>query len=474
MIDNQTDVNSAIRALNLDSSYYKQADVISFVENPFCKVWTTVYQNHESLYSAPAIYSCLADIELEEEILKGVDWLRDQGSFNPGFYSTSDGTFYENGRSDGYDFLVKETYFHSLETGQLHVNQEFVFLFELYRGDDGCYYAIDKCGRKEMVIDVGADVVRFKTSYLMRYIAARQMLYVQFVDSRRSSLPDYPRGVKQIDSESHKDASFHYKIWYQSTEEHDYLFSMLYARSVVYPNDVSTCRISPYDGECDEDYPEFVIEELPDGTLKRFSCNPDGLANYFGANPDAPLYLTPVFFRPEVLDQYRADPHFEVSERRLSCGTQWGIEIDNSIPERVNGPPERVRDECSTFSAASPEKYTRSFPATAFSGVKTSFSDAAGSSTGTVFCSASLSVHETSRDDIITDIVVSLYLIITYCRFFEFKTERVSEKASRFSGTLSKISFLFTGQVFPADVTAENHLLLPYGKSFRKAVRTYA
>ena len=335
MIDNQTDVDSTIRALNLDSSYYKQADVISFVENPFCKVWTTVYQNHESLYSAPAIYSCLADIELEEEILKGVDWLRDQGSFNPGFYSTSDGTFYENGRSEGYDFLVKETYFHSLETGQLHVNQEFVFLFELYRGDDGCYYAIDKCGRKEMVIDVGKDVVRFKTSYLMRYIAARQMLYVQFVDSRRSSLPDYPRGVQQIDSESHKGASYHYEIWYQSTEEQDYLFSMLYARSVVYPNDVSTCRISPYDGECDEDYPEFVIEELPDGTFKRFSCNPDKLANYFGANPDAPPYLTPVFFRPEVLDQYRADPHFEVSERRLSCGTQWGIEIDYSIPERV-------------------------------------------------------------------------------------------------------------------------------------------
>lgn len=335
MTDIRNNVEGIIRTLNLNASFYRQSDIVSLVENPFGSVWTIVYQARESLYSEPAIFSCLANPELEDEILNGTDWLRDAGSFNPGFYSTSDGTYYEDGRSDGYDFLVKETYFHSLETGQLHVNQEFVFLFGLYLGDDGCYYTIDECGRKEMVVDVDKDVVRFRTSYLMRYIAARQMLYVQFVDSRRSSLPDYPRGVQQIDSESHKDASYHYEIWYQSTEEHDYLFSMLYARSVVYPNDVSTCRISPYDGECDEDYPEFVIEELPDGTLKRFSCKPDKLANYFRANPDAPPYLTPVFFRPEVLDQYRADPHFEVSERRLSCGTQWGIEIDNSIPERV-------------------------------------------------------------------------------------------------------------------------------------------
>ncbi|MEZ5431153.1 MAG: hypothetical protein R3F31_08240 [Verrucomicrobiales bacterium] len=35
---------------------------------------------------------------------------------------------------------------------------------------------------------------------------------------------------------------------------------------------------------------------------------PGALANYFGANPDALNFLTPVFFRPEVLAKYYADP----------------------------------------------------------------------------------------------------------------------------------------------------------------------
>ena len=77
----------------------------------------------------------------------------------------------------------------------------------------------------------------------MRYIAARQMLYVQFVDSRRSSKPRYPMNAEHICSENRQYDSAHYEINYQSTKEHDYLFSMLCARSVVSPRDVNTCKI---------------------------------------------------------------------------------------------------------------------------------------------------------------------------------------------------------------------------------------
>ena len=42
-----------------------------------------------------------------------------------------------------------------------------------------------------------------------------------------------------------------------------------------------------------------------------------------------------MYFSPDVLNRYRDNPHYEVTERRLSCGSQWGIEIDNVIPDRV-------------------------------------------------------------------------------------------------------------------------------------------
>ena len=307
----------------------------TLVEDPFGSVWTTVYQAREGLYCYPSIFACLADPTLECEILQRTDWLRHAESFNPGFTETGYGVFYENGHDDGFDFLVKAIYFHSLQQWQFHVSQEFVFLFSLFREKDGSYYAIDKCGRKEQVVDVDENVIKFRTSYLMRYMAARQMLYVQFIDSRRSSSPNYPMRAENIGTENHQGDVHHYEIWYQSTESRDYLFSMLYARSIVRPDDVSKCKIWPYEDDESEDYPEFAIEELPNGDLERFSCNPDKLGNYFGENPNAPQYLTPVFFSPDVLDRYRGNPNFQVTERSLSCGTQWKLEIDNAISERV-------------------------------------------------------------------------------------------------------------------------------------------
>lgn len=335
MASTLAEVEKIAQNLGLEVPYFRQGDIIQIAMNPFHNVWTTVYQIRDGLYSAPAIFSCLADIRRENEILKGTDWIRHADSFNPGFISTSTGTYYENGRDDGYDFLVKEIYFHALEIEQVHINQEFIFLFRLFREKDDCYYAIDECGRKEMVVDIGQDIIRFKTSYLMRYIAAKQMLYVQFVDSRRSSEPDYPMDTEQIYNEGRQSDSCHYKIWYESTKKQDYLFSMLYARSIVRPGNISNCKIWPYDKILGEQFPEFIVAELPDGSYERFSCDPSKLGNYFGANPNAPHYLTPVYFKPDVLDRYRNDSHFEVTERRLSCGTQWSMEIDNAIPDRV-------------------------------------------------------------------------------------------------------------------------------------------
>jgi hypothetical protein len=61
------------------------------------------------------------------------------------------------------------------------------------------------------------------------------------------------------------------------------------------------------------------------GKPVRHTCDPDKLANYFGKNPEAPHYLTPVFFRAEVLEKYYADPgKYSVEDGSLRCGRLWG------------------------------------------------------------------------------------------------------------------------------------------------------
>jgi hypothetical protein len=84
-------------------------------------------------------------------------------------------------------------------------------------------------------------------------------------------------------------------------------------------------------------YQEFIIDADASGNLIRHSCDPDKLANYFGKNPDdAPYYLTPVFFRAEVLSKYYANPSkYSVEDGYLRCGGLWGVQIDNDHADYV-------------------------------------------------------------------------------------------------------------------------------------------
>lgn len=329
-------LGDAIRIMNklgLNHDSFLQRDVLELVGNPFRGAWTTVYSSHAKADGTPSIFCCLAEKEMRDEVLAGVDWLVHADSFSPGFEVCGNDVRYINGPRPGYIFLVAETYFHPLEQSQLHINNEFVLLFNLYRGEDGNYYDIGESGERQLVVSIG-DEVRFRTSFLMRFIAAKQLLFVQFVDSRIGSEEHYRDGVAQVAEVGFLGESFNYKLWLQSTPRKDYLFSMLYARSVVDPKPRGDCGIWPYERE-NNFYPEYLIGENPDGSEVRSTCDPDKLADYFGGNPDAPHYLTPVYFKPAVLDKYRNDSCFTVSERHLDCGTQWGVEIDNVIPSRV-------------------------------------------------------------------------------------------------------------------------------------------
>lgn len=328
-------VSKVLAKLGLDADPFKQEKVIELVKNPLFGAWVTVYSHHDAADGRPSVFACFADLTRKQEILSGDDWLKHASSFSPGFCVCADDVTYHDGRDEGYDFIVAEQYFHPLDQAQILVNQEFVMLFELYRGEDGCYYSVDKCGEREKVVDFAGDEVRVRTKYILRFIAAKQCLFVFFVDARLASSSSYPLGSTECIAESDEvGGNYHIGQWYTSDIDECYLLSMLYARSFIEPGDVETCGVWPYD-EKKERYPEFIIGERPDGSLVRYTCDPNKLGTHFDKVPRAPHYLTPVFFKPAVLDKYRSNPHFEVSERHISCGSQWRCEIDNVDPDRV-------------------------------------------------------------------------------------------------------------------------------------------
>ena len=331
------EVARIIDDLNLDSSSFSQEETIAKIENPFNEVWTTVYSFPKELKDAnnsTAVFACFASLGLEEQILDGQDWLKRPDSFSPGFFVCGGETGYSTGQDDGFEPIIIQQYFYPLEEGQLMLSQEFILLLKLYRDNDGNYYSIGESGEKGIAVRFDDSHVEIKTKFLMQYMSARQMLYVQFIDSRVSSPKEFSFRNEVVDNQAYRSDSFNYSNCYQSNKERTLLLSMIYARSIVRPEEVEKCDIWPYENS-DEEYQDFIMGELPDGTFERFSCNPSRLGTYFGANPDAPHYLTPIYFRPEVLDKYRRNPIFEVCERKLFCGSQWGVAIDNVKPERV-------------------------------------------------------------------------------------------------------------------------------------------
>ena len=81
-------VDGAIRImdkLGLNRDSFLQRGILELVRNPFHGAWTTVYSPHTKADVTPSVFCCLAEKEMREEVLAGVDWPVHVDSFSPGF-----------------------------------------------------------------------------------------------------------------------------------------------------------------------------------------------------------------------------------------------------------------------------------------------------------------------------------------------------------------------------------------------------
>lgn len=85
----------------------------------------------------------------------------------------------------------------------------------------------------------------------------------------------------------------------------------------------------PY-AEKHESYAEFITGSDPEGKPIRQSCKAEEDGNR------SPSFLTPVFFKRQVLQKYFNEPErYTVGDGRLSCGGLWSLRFDNDHPHHV-------------------------------------------------------------------------------------------------------------------------------------------
>jgi hypothetical protein len=311
----------------------RQLDVYEAFLKEASGQWTCLYRSWGDISSfSGGQYSALFPEARVERARGDFGWDLMVGSGAPGFsqMNTESGweTTYER-RSDDVEPLVLYRSFNGLRPRELELSEEFRLLFNLWEDrKTKTYYLFGDAGDPIVVATITDDSVRVATSLLRRYQAARQLHLALFLDSTlwSESLKD------EIEWETHDgDATLAY---YRNVSLAGRPFSRLFGKRILTPPPIEACGFWPYEEE--REYESFVIDVNDLGHEITHTSEPDKLANNFGKNPESPHYLTPVFFRREVLNKYYADPdRYSVEDGHIRCAGLWGLRVDNDAPDHV-------------------------------------------------------------------------------------------------------------------------------------------
>jgi len=241
------------------------------------------------------------------------------------------------GNERGIEPLVIHRNFHGLRGSFFEVAQEFRLYHNLFHDiPHSRYLYFDDDGDESEAVKYDARSVQIRTDLLIRFCAVKQMALAIYIDSFRYS----PLTLEQlgVPETRHQDLggthSYLVSVIPDTTplrEGRSKTLSRLLGKKYVMPE-----PIPPEREEKQESYPEFVIKTDATGKPVKHTCDPEKLANYFGKNPGEPHYLTPVFFRAEVLSKYYADPQkYSVEDGYLRCGRLWSIRMDNDHTDYV-------------------------------------------------------------------------------------------------------------------------------------------
>lgn len=305
--------------------------------------WITVWDDWHMDERNGGRFAAFAEPSRREQTLLSAAWDLSKGSGGPGF-----SVHYEDGQpvpeyfrystEDVYPIILR-TETNGLEEDNMFLSEEFRIVMELWEDrKTGNYYSFDDDGTRQPAVEFSESKIRIRTPILRRYQAARQLDLLLFTDSVQyvdwsGSSEDFDHLTEQDHVVDGDTVAF---FVVGGEWQGDQVFSRLLVTRVLTPPPQEKSGIWPWDKDSDENFPDFVIGEDDLGQPVRFTCAPDSLANYFGANSDAPHYLTPVFFRAEVLDRYYRDPErYRITDGRLYCGHLWGVQIDNGKPDVV-------------------------------------------------------------------------------------------------------------------------------------------
>lgn len=308
-----------------------QAEFYTETERWMKDQWVWLYRQRGSV-SEHSIgqYSALLSSERAERSARDPGWEAHIGDGGYGFteyYGPGEERRTTYGRivEEGIELLVIRRSYDRVRPAELEIAEELRLLFNLWEDRaTRIFYSFDESGNlvKEAAID--DEGVRVRANLVRRYQAVKQMHLALYFDTTLWSdelvADDFSwdeAGETGVTSYHRSESAFG-----------DRPFSRLDGKRLFPPPPQEKSGIWPFERE--REFETFLIGHTDAGEDVTFTSDPDQLANYFGANQGNPHYLTPVYFRRDVLNRYYADPdRFSVEDGHLYCAGLWGLRIDN-------------------------------------------------------------------------------------------------------------------------------------------------
>lgn len=303
--------------------------------------WFLAHQSEQTEKSSDIFFSALIPVKEVERSLSSWQWDLSSRETMPVRWTRYVGKREVEGyrrysSERGVEPLIIWRDFYGMRPSYREVCEEFRLHQNLYHDAvNRRHVAFDDAGNEEDIIQYKEWDIRIKLHALRRFLADKKCYLASFFETVRYS--SYSLAEMGLKPEQHieKSGLTHYKFW--TAQDDDFASSDKKTISIIFGKKL----IAPLERKAitkvrREPHPDFIIGQSPDGNPILHTCDPEKLADYFGKNRGEPHYLTPVFFRLEVLQKYYANPEkYSVEDGYLRCGALWGLRLDNDHSRHV-------------------------------------------------------------------------------------------------------------------------------------------
>jgi len=320
--------------------YLLQHDVINnLTKNIGEGGWQKLYFSDYNKPNRFDIFSALLEHQFVKKALEREDWDLQVGDGLPGLATffdkeEKDKTIYLRFGTEGVRPLVVYRNFKGAWPSYLELSEEFRHFHNLAEDSENhTLLDFDESGNKIEVVKITENEVKVHWPYLIKFLAATQLHLAIYFDSVRcSKIPfdDIPEKDRQLE---YQDETTKYSMYVaKPITDSDYpTYSRLLGKVVIAPPPIKKCGKWPFEKE--KKYESFIVGIDFNGENKELISNPEKL---YDSNLKKSLYLTPVYFRKEVLEKYYTKPEqYLVEDGYIDCLDLWSLKIDNNHPNHV-------------------------------------------------------------------------------------------------------------------------------------------